>query len=106
MAARALIIAIENYPAVEGGSLAKSLPGTLQAGLDFRSWLLEKWAAEGRQAADMQLLFCSEPIQAFGSGAGSRDIRKALLKLKEDGQSATEELYVFFSGHGFSFVEG
>ena len=34
-----------------------------------------------------------------------KDILKALLQLKQDGQNATDELYVFFSGHGFSFVQ-
>jgi hypothetical protein len=47
------------------------------------------------------LIFCSEPVQPGGAGATSKDIRKALRKLKDDGQSATEGLYVFFSGHGF-----
>jgi hypothetical protein len=45
------------------------------------------------------LIFCSEPVQPGGAAATSKD--KALRKLKDDGQSATEGLYVFFSGHGF-----
>ncbi len=103
MAARALIIAIENYPAVQVGGIAKQLPGTLQAGFDFKAWLLAKWASEGR--ADTQLIFCSDPVQPGGIGATADDIRGALLQLKADGQSATEELFFFFSGHGFSFVD-
>ena len=105
MAVRALIIAIENYPQVQVGGIAKSLPGTLQAGLDFKAWLVEKWKAEGRLENDTQLIFCSDPAQPGCSGASAEDIRSALLKLKDDGQGATEELYLFFSGHGFSFVE-
>ena len=105
MAVRAVVIAIEDYPKVEVGGIAKRLPGTLQAGLDFKDWLLEKWKAEGRAENDTQLIFCSEPVQPGGTGATSKDIRKALRKLKDDGQSATEELYVFFSGHGFSFSQ-
>jgi hypothetical protein len=104
MAVRALIIAIENYPKAMGG-MAKTLPGTLQAGLRFKDWLLNKWKQEERNDADTQLIFCSEPVQQDGTGASSNDIRKALLELKEQGQSATDELYVFFSGHGFSFLE-
>ena len=103
MAARALVIAIENYPAVQVGGIAKQLPGTLQAGLDFKAWLLAKWASEGR--ADTQLIFCSDPVQPGGIGATADDIRGALLQLKADGQSATEELFFYFSGHGFSFVD-
>lgn len=101
MAVRALVIAIENYPVVQVGGIAKQLPGTLQAGLDFKAWLLAKW--EGR--TDTQLIFCSDPVQPGGIGATADDIRGALLQLKADGQSATEELYFFFSGHGFSFID-
>jgi hypothetical protein len=105
MAVRALIIAAENYPNAKG-ALDQNLPGTLQAGLNFKNWLLEKWKAEGREESETQVIFCSEPVQPGGSGATSKDIRNALRSLKQDGQGATEELYVFFSGHGFSFVEG
>jgi hypothetical protein len=102
MAVRALVIAIENYPVVQVGGIAKQLPGTLKAGLDFKAWLLAKWNSGGR--TDTQLIFCSDPVQPNGMGATADDIRAALLKLKADGQSATEELYFFFSGHGFSFA--
>lgn len=101
MAVRALVIAIENYPVVQVGGVEKQLLGTLKAGLDFKAWLLAKW--EGR--TDTQLIFCSDPVQPDGTGATAGDIRRALLKLKADGQSATEELYFFFSGHGFSFID-
>jgi hypothetical protein len=103
MAVRALVIAIENYPVVQVGGIAKQLPGTLKAGLDFKAWLLAKWNSGGR--TDTQLIFCSDPVQPNGMGATADDIRGALLKLKADGQSATDELYFFFSGHGFSFID-
>jgi hypothetical protein len=103
MAVRALIIAIESYPLVQVGGIAKQLTGTVDAGLEFKAWLLAKWKSEKR--SDAQLIFCSDPVQPDGTGATADDIRGALLKLKADGQSATEELYFFFSGHGFSFVD-
>jgi len=105
VAVRALIIAIEHYPSIVGGGMAKTLPGTLQAGLMFKDWLLKKWKQEKRNSADTQLIFCSEPVQPGDSGASNGEIRMALLSLKERGQSTTEELYVFFSGHGFSFSD-
>ena len=105
MASRALIIAIENYPDVQVGGIAKKLDGTLQAGLDFKAWLLAKWKSEGRTDIDTQLIFCSSPVQPDGKGATANDIRRALRQLKKDGQGATEELYFFFSGHGFSFID-
>jgi hypothetical protein len=66
MAVRAVVIAIEDYPKVQGGGIAKSLPGTLKAGLDFKDWLLEKWEvellekwkAEEPPENETQLIFC------------------------------------------------
>jgi hypothetical protein len=103
MPVRALIIAIEKYPNVSDGSMAKELPGTLAAGQAFRAWLTDKWTQEGKVAADTQLIFCSEPKQPDGEGAARSDVLKALRTLQQNGQNATDELYFFFSGHGFSF---
>lgn len=103
MAARALIIAIENYDQVADSSMAKVLPGTLQTGLSMRSWLQASWQAAGRPLEDTQILFCSEPPQPVigGTGASLNDIKRAMQRLQQDGRDVTEELYVFFSGHGF-----
>lgn len=103
MAVRALIIAIESYPQSKTGGLAQTLEGTLQAGRDFRDWLVAKWAAEGRD--ETQVLFCSEPPEPGGSGAGREEILTALDDLKNQPSRTTEELYVFFSGHGFMFAD-
>jgi hypothetical protein len=105
MAVRALIIAIEDYKKVQDGGIAKTLPGTLQAGQDFKAWLLAKWKAEKRAEADTHLIFCSEPAQPGGSGAARDDILGALLELRKVGRGSTEELTFYFSGHGFSFAE-
>lgn len=104
MAVRALIIAIEEYANVRGGGIQRKLPGTLSAGLAFRSWLEEKWTSEGRAQGDMELFLLSEPRQPGGRGATRADIVSALQELKVNGQNATEELFFFFSGHGFAFV--
>ena len=104
MSFRALIIGIESYPQVQDGSIASELPGTLQAAFDFRDWLTQKWNNEGVPAAAQQILFCSSPIQPGGLGASYDAIMDALITLAATGQNATKELYVFFSGHGFSYV--
>jgi hypothetical protein len=117
MAHRALIIAIENYPDMADRHQA-TLPGTLQAGLDFKDWLVGKWSAladaQGHPV-ETEFLFCSEPVVASmpglpgqppiaGRPAARKDIVKAVRDLRDRGANATEELFVFFSGHGFSFA--
>ncbi len=100
---QALIIAIQEYPDAEEG-IAKKLEGTLEAGLAFRKWLEKKWQNEGVLTDQSRILFCSSPVQAGGSGATQTDILKAMVKLKE-WRGMTDELYVYFSGHGFTFVD-
>ncbi len=104
MASRALIIAIEDYPKAQGG-VAQSLPGTLNAGLEFKKWLEEKWRSEARAPDDGEIMLCSSPRQPDGLSADAADITQAVYGLMERGRGMTEELYVFFSGHGFAFVE-
>src|SRR4051812_12419427 len=103
MARRALIIAIENYPQAESGLVANQLPGTLDGGRKFREWLENKWKKEGLAAADTEVIFCSEPKQSKNRGATRSDIVTALDELRKKPQNTTEELFFFFSGHGFSF---
>jgi hypothetical protein len=105
MAFRALIIGIETYPDVTDGSIANQLPGTLDAARRFRQWLTDKWDAEGVSAADRQIIFCSSARETGGNGAAQVDILKALKQLSDDGQNATKELFFFFSGHGFSYIQ-
>ncbi len=102
MASRALIIAIENYPAAEG--IEQTLEGTIDTGLKFRDWLLEKW--KDLPDSEKQVVFCSSPKQPFGTGATQQELFAALQQLKQDGRGTTNEFYVFFSGHGFAFVNG
>lgn len=103
MAYRALIIAIENYSKAKGGLVATKLPGTLQAGKDFKEWLENKWKAEGRTPAETEILFCSEPSLPNNRGAARQDVLAALDDLRKKPQNTTDELFVLFSGHGFAF---
>lgn len=101
MRIRALIIAIEKYPLAEG--MQKDLPGSLAAGIGFREWLVARAAAENHTIE--QLYFCSNPAQPGGRGANQQDIVSALLEIKNSGKQATDELFVFFSGHGYRFAK-
>lgn len=97
MAVRALIIAVERYPALRE-PLTGDLTGTLQTAERFRDWLVSAKGAAGKD-----ILFCSEPASPHTtSGASKREIRKALLDLRAAGAGDTEECYFFFSGHGFA----
>lgn len=105
MSRRALIIGIEDYARVSDNSIATKLEGTLKAARDFRAWLLAKWDAEGVPADDRQVIFCSEPQVDGGRPATAEELTQALLDLRAAGQNSTEELFFYFSGHGFSFVQ-
>ena len=103
MASRALIIAIEDYSAVTAGGLTQQLTGTLDAGKNFMAWLQAKWKAENKR--DTDLTFCSEPKLEGHHGAKAADILDALAGLRDRGTNSTHEMFFFFSGHGFCFVE-
>jgi hypothetical protein len=104
MASRALIVAIEDYPDMPS-SLTRTLPGTLEAGRRFGAWLRDKWTREGVPPAEQELIFCSEPQEPDGRKATATAIRGALRELRDHGQGSTEELFVFFSGHGFAYAD-
>ncbi|MBN8987928.1 MAG: caspase family protein [Rhizobiales bacterium] len=103
MSRRALIIAIENYPLVSDGSLDTDLERTVARARLFRFWLTRKWKREGISKHDQHVIFCSEPKVIGGRGASIKDLTDALLELKNLGRNMTDELYFYFSGHGFTF---
>lgn len=98
---RGLIVAIETYPDMAEG-LAKTLPGTHRAALDFRNWLM---ADQGAAPAD--IYFCAEDETLPGRTAGAKrnDIVKELEQLKNDGKDKTDELYFLFIGHGLCYKD-
>ncbi len=100
MSARALIIAIEEYPAMQGG-LAATLPGTIDAAVSFRRWLTD---SRGVAAGDIR--FCAQPRHADATtGATRPEIVGEIRKLYDEGRERSEALFVYFSGHGFAFSD-
>jgi hypothetical protein len=96
---RALIIGIENYPNSHG--LDATLPGTTQAATGFRQWLIDR----KKLAAD-QILFCAEAGTAGRThGTNRADLLRAILEVVQGGKDRTDELFVFYSGHGFAYPE-
>ena len=98
---RGFIIAIENYAKITGG-LVSTLPGTHQAADDFHSWLINE---QGLSSSD--IYYCAEDasIAARTAGATSNDIINELAKLMKEGKDKTDELYFFYSGHGFCYTD-
>ena len=90
MAIRAVILAVENYGSVKSGGLVSKLEGTLQDAGRFRDWLQQKKGVDPKD-----ITFCADPTAS--------QIAAAFRDLVDNGQNKTEELYVFFSGHGFSY---
>lgn len=88
MAMRAVILAVENYARATG--LAPKLDGTLDNARAFQNWLIGK-----KKLDPANITFLPDPVKA--------DIARAFRDLADAGKDNTEELYVFFSGHGFSF---
>ncbi|MGJ4953547.1 hypothetical protein [Bradyrhizobium sp. HKCCYLS20291] len=103
MSRRALIFAIEKYSLVSDGSVEAELERTVARARLFRFWLTRKWKREGVPEADQHVIFCSEPKIIGGRGASIGDLTTALLELKKSGRNMTDELYFYFSGHGFTF---
>ena len=107
MPARALIIAIENYPDIV--DFAKILPGTHDSAKKFLAWVKASTKFANIPAGDepKRIIVCSDDPAFPGRthGARAQDIRLALKALWQNGANKTEELFIFVSGHGFLFKE-
>lgn len=98
MAVRGIIVAIERYP--HSKSIAQTLAGTLKSAEAFRTWLLDK-----KGVAAENILFFADIKEHEGSGGTTRkDILRGIESVLNSWQGATEELYVFWSGHGFAWT--
>jgi hypothetical protein len=92
MAVRAIIIAVETYASMGSAGMANKLDGTLDDGKEFNNWLVQEKSVE---TADIDFLQNPTRLQ----------ISHAFRDLVDKGQNKTEELYVFYSGHGFSYTD-
>jgi hypothetical protein len=100
MAKRAFIIAIENYKQMQEG-LNSTLPDTHKHALEFRDWLI---GTQGLQAPD--IFFCAEEaVSGRTSDATRPAIKQELKRFKDFAKDTTDDMYFYFSGHGFSYVD-
>lgn len=103
MVARALIVAIEEYP--DAGGFAARLEGTRAAGDRFRAWFVDKKHG-GKEPGPAFLRHCAaEGHPGRTSGTTRNEILDEMDALVRVGKDETSELYVFFSGHGVAFEE-
>ncbi|MBZ0114225.1 MAG: caspase family protein [Thermoanaerobaculia bacterium] len=102
MAIRALILAIEHYGRLNNADLDSSLPGTHDSAKNFYHWLVKE-----KKVRAKDVLVCTDadifpgPVRV----ATAAEIDRAVSDLVKEGKDNTEELYVFFSGHGFVYQE-
>lgn len=106
---RALIIAIENYPNAVG--MANKLEGTNDAGNEFWKWFVEKKVKSASTAEnpldpkDLVLGCVDHPYPWRTAGTTRAEILTQLKALVNIGRDNTQELYFFFSGHGFFYTD-
>jgi caspase domain-containing protein len=101
MAKRAFIIAIENYTQMQEG-LNSTLPRTHEHALEFRKWLIEK-----QQLAPGDIFFCTDDPGLEGRTADATRvaIKQELKRFKEAARDTTSDMFFYFSGHGFCYVD-
>ena len=109
MSVRGWILAIENYSEAE--DLAPTLEGTHAAARGFWRWLVES-----KEVPPGDVYVCTDDPEFPGPDvdtqglpifdASSSGVSKALRRLVDSAAGRTAELFVFFSGHGFRFVDG
>ena len=104
MSSRGLIIAIEQY--TQSQELAHQITGAAKAGRDFFDWL-----RTNKNVAPKDVYACVDadgypyPPEVRRFSTTRESIVDALAAIVNDGQDQTEELFVFYSGHGFSFKD-
>lgn len=106
---RALIIAIENYPDAVG--MATQLEGTNNAGDEFYKWFVEKkvkpLSTEANPIDPKDLVFgcVDHPYEWKKAGTTRAEVLAQIKALVKRGRDKTSELYIYFSGHGFSYTD-
>jgi hypothetical protein len=99
MAIRGLIITIENYP--KARDIVSSLGNTNRAGDAFYDWLVKN-----KKVAPSNILYCTDDQGPKRTAGTSREeILDQFRDIAVNYRDKTEELYVFFSGHGFSLAD-
>jgi hypothetical protein len=104
MAARAFVIAIEDYGE---GNFLPSLEGCNHDAESFIRWLLEKKFKNVKPEDVPNFLRCcsSKGLEWRTAGTTSGEIIVELARCVKDWADRTDEFFFFFSGHGFSYSD-
>src|SRR5215213_3769693 len=108
MAARAFVIAIEDYGA---GNFLPPLPGCNRDADGFIRWLLEKKLKNVKPESVSDFIRCcsgkdiaeGKDLEWRTAGTTSGEIIAELAKCVKAWADRTDEFYFFYSGHGFSY---
>jgi len=108
MAARAFVIAIEDYGA---GNFLPPLPGCNRDADSFIRWLLEKKLKNVKPEQVSDFIRCcsgkditeGKDLEWRTAGTTSGEIIAELAKCVKSWADRTDEFYFFYSGHGFSY---
>lgn len=108
MAARAFVIAIEDYGA---GNFLPPLPGCNRDADSFIRWLLEKKLKNVKPEQVSDFIRCcsgkditeGKDLEWRTAGTTSGEIIAELAKCVKAWADRTDEFYFFYSGHGFSY---
>lgn len=108
MAARAFVIAIEDYGA---GNFLPPLPGCNRDADSFIRWLLEKKLKNVKPEQVSDFIRCcsgkditeGKDLEWRTAGTTSGEIIAELAKCVKTWADRTDEFYFFYSGHGFSY---
>ncbi|WP_437509225.1 caspase family protein [Sorangium sp. So ce1099] len=98
---RAIIIAVRDYPNIVG--LSRSFKNADKGALEFRDWV----TTTGRVPPENVIFHLGvEGDQPAGTLPATRTaIRKTFMAIGKQWKDATERLYFYYSGHGFSFKD-
>ncbi len=110
MPGRALIIGIELYPNAK--DLADTIKGATASAERFFQWVTTTgeppWVKTGKTIAPADCYVCTKGGSFPGAnlfGTEREQIADAVKALVTAGQDQTDELYVYFSGHGYGFSD-
>jgi Caspase domain len=106
MPGRALIIGIEQYP--NATDLAQEITGAINSAEKFFQWVTkgDPWVKTGKTIAASDCYVCTNGgtfAKANLFGTQREQIADAVGALVTAGRDQTDELYVYFSGHGYGF---